>query len=131
MHFLLKKCKYKSSSSRTQRFITFHKTNEYRNLLFDSLIYILNGILEQEYYSILSNKFYYSESKLKINTALAAFLVPLRYLTVTSSLPQRSLNVPSTLPHRYLIVTSSLPHRYLTVTPPLQKLTCVFGFLIF
>ena len=50
---LLKKCKYTSSFSRTQRSITYHnmfKDNEYRNLFFYSLIYILNGSLEQEYY---------------------------------------------------------------------------------
>jgi hypothetical protein len=50
---LLKKVKYTSAFARTQRSITFHnlfKANEYRNLYFYSLIYILKDILEHTYY---------------------------------------------------------------------------------
>jgi hypothetical protein len=51
--YLLKKAKYTSSFSRTQRSITFYKlfkANEYRNLYFYSLIYILKGSLSTTYY---------------------------------------------------------------------------------
>ncbi len=53
---LLSKIKFTSSFSRSQRSLSFHKlfkANEYRNLAFYSLIYILKGFLSQPYYEHL------------------------------------------------------------------------------
>ena len=50
---LLKKIKFPSSFSRTQRSLSFHnlfKANEYRNLAFYSLVYILKEALPEDYY---------------------------------------------------------------------------------
>jgi hypothetical protein len=49
----LKKIKFPSSFSRTQRSLSFHnlfKANEYRNLAFYSLVYILKEALPEDYY---------------------------------------------------------------------------------
>ena len=55
MEQLLAQIKFTSSFSRTQRslyYYTTFKASEYRNLAFNSLIYILKGTMRDQYYEI-------------------------------------------------------------------------------